>query len=74
MTSKIIKGMKEALNHSMCANRHRESHVTTKTADREYTVECSRCGHSWIEESRYDGLEAIRVVKPRESGSKNRIR
>ena len=66
MGNKIITGLKDALRHARCVNRHVESHVTTKTAEREYTTECIACGHSWTERVKYDGLEAIRVVTPKD--------
>jgi hypothetical protein len=61
--SKIIEGLKQAVRHARCANRHVPSHVTTKTDDHEWTTECMKCGHSWTYEDRADGLRLIRPTK-----------
>lgn len=58
---KIINGLKEALRHARCVNRHVESHITTKIADGKWKTECMECRHSWTEEDR-DG--ALRVIRP----------
>jgi hypothetical protein len=60
---KIIEGLKEALRHARCVNRHVESHVTTKIAEHTWKTECMKCRYSWTREERHDGLEVIRPVK-----------
>lgn len=60
----IISGLKDAVRHARCTNRHVEHHVTTKTSEREFTTECMKCGHSWITEDRGDWHKPIRVVRP----------
>ena len=57
---KIIEGLKESVRYARCQNRHVESHVTTKTGEHEFTVECQKCGLSWVIEDRDEGFQVIR--------------
>lgn len=53
--SRIIDGLREAVRHARCANRHVEHHVTTEITDRERVIKCMKCGHEWREQDR-DGI------------------
>lgn len=55
--SKIIEGLKDAVRHARCVNRHVDHHVTSMVDARIRTVECMKCKHKWREEDRYDGRE-----------------
>ena len=60
--NKIIRGLKDAVWHARCVNRHVDQHVTTVLSERERTVECMKCGHGWREQDRYDGIEPFTLT------------
>lgn len=60
---KILRGLREANHHAICFNQHRQHHITTKTGEHEFTVECSECGSKWTEEDRGDWHKHIHIVR-----------
>lgn len=60
----VTDGLRDALDHAQCTTVHVDYHATEKTGEHEFTVRCSKCGRSWVEEDRGTWHRPIKVVRP----------